>query len=131
MTEKHEVILDFTTDEKEFQLDRKLMKFIFNNLLSNAVKYSPDGGKIGLTIKTNKQYLIIEISDEGIGIPPEDVHKIFDSFYRSKNIGQIKGTGLGLAIVKRAIDLQNGEISVVNKLNKGTIFTVKIPLKVA
>lgn len=95
--------------------------------VSTAVKYSPDGGKIGITINSNKQHLMIEISDEGLGIPAEAVDKIFDSFYRSKNTGMVAGTGLGLAIVKRAVDLHNGVIIVSSKLNIGSSFLVKIP----
>jgi len=127
MTEKHELKLNYNTEEKTFILDRKLMKFIFNNLLSNAIKYSPAGGKIEMTINTDKKNLIIEILDEGIGIPIKDKDKIFDSFYRSKNIETIAGTGLGLAIVKRAVDFHNGSIIVNSELNKGTTFVVKIP----
>lgn len=128
MTANHELKLDYNAEEREFRIDSKLMRFILSNLLSNAVKYSPEGGKIGLTISSDKQNLIIEINDEGIGIPPEEVTRIFDSFYRSKNIGMIPGTGLGLAIVKRAVDLHNGEILVNSELNKGTTFIVKIPI---
>jgi len=131
LTEKHKLELNYIAEEKSFRLDRKLMKFILNNLLSNAAKYSPSGGNIRMTINQDQQQLIIKISDEGIGIPPEEIDKIFDSFYRSKNTGTIEGTGLGLAIVKRAIDLHNGVITVSSELNKGTTFNVKIPLIVA
>jgi PAS domain S-box-containing protein len=130
LTEKHEFRLNYNLEEKEFHLDRKLMRFIFSNLLSNAAKYSPTGGKIEMTINQAQHKLIIEISDEGIGIPTEEVDKIFDSFYRSKNIGTIEGTGLGLAIVKRAVDLNGGEIKVTSKLNKGTTFVVTIPINI-
>jgi signal transduction histidine kinase len=106
------------------------MRFIFSNLLSNAAKYSPEGGKIEMTINQNQQQLIIEICDEGIGIPLEEVDKIFDSFYRTKNTGTIEGTGLGLAIVKRSVNLHGGEIKVKSELNKGTTFTVTIPSNV-
>jgi PAS domain S-box-containing protein len=128
ITEKHELKLNYNLTENIFKLDRKLMRFIFSNLLSNAAKYSPAGGKISMTINKDQQQLLIEISDEGIGIPPEEVSKIFDSFYRSKNTGTIEGTGLGLAIVKRAVDLHHGEITVSSELNKGTTFVVKISI---
>jgi len=62
LTEKHEMILNYNLKDKEFHLDRKLMRFIFNNLLSNSVKYSPAGGKIEIAINQNQQRLIIEIS---------------------------------------------------------------------
>ena len=83
-----------------------------------------------MTTNHDQQQLIIEISDEGIGIPAEEVDKIFDSFYRSKNTGTIEGTGLGLAIVKRAVDLHGGEIKVNSELNKSTRFTITIPINV-
>jgi signal transduction histidine kinase len=130
LTEKHEFRLNYNLEEKEYNLDRKLMRFIFSNLLSNAAKYSPEGGKIEMTINQNQQQLIIEICDEGIGIPLEEVDKIFDSFYRTKNTGTIEGTGLGLAIVKRSVNLHGGEIKVKSELNKGTTFTVTIPSNV-
>jgi len=130
MTENHEFRLNYNLEEKKFHLDRKLMRFIFSNLLSNAAKYSPTGGTISMTINQDQQQLIIEISDQGIGIPPEEVDKIFDSFYRTKNTGTIEGTGLGLAIVKRAVDLHSGDIKVTSKLNKGTTFTVTIPINI-
>ena len=127
MTAQHELKLSYKTSQKKFNLDTKLLKFIFNNMLSNAVKYSPEGGKIGLKISTNKKYLIMEVSDNGIGIATEELGKIFESFYRTKNSGTISGTGLGLAIVKRAVELHNGEITVSSEINKGTTFVIKIP----
>ena len=127
MTAQHELKLSYKTSQKKFNLDIKLLKFIFNNMLSNAVKYSPEGGKVGLKISTNKKYLIMEVSDNGIGIATEELGKIFESFYRTKNSGTIPGTGLGLAIVKRAVELHNGEITVSSRINKGTTFVIKIP----
>jgi signal transduction histidine kinase len=70
-----------------------------------------------------------EIKDEGIGIPIEDLHNIFEPFIRAKNVEEVKGSGLGLSIVKRAVDLQNGKISVTSKLNEGTTFKVILPLR--
>jgi PAS domain S-box-containing protein len=127
-TEKHKIKCEFPSQQKEFWLDKKLMKFIINNLLSNAIKYSPDGGEIGFCISIDETNLLIKVSDEGIGIPAEDIGMIFDPFYRSKNTGLIAGTGLGLAIVKRAVELHNGEIKIMSELDKGTTFIVKIPI---
>lgn len=126
--DNHNLKLNYKSKQKEFVLDPKLMKFIFNNLLSNGIKYSPDGGVVTLNISKDKKHLVIEVSDEGIGIPSEDLDKIFDSFYRTKHGEDIAGTGLGLAIVKRAVELHNGEIKVVSELGKGTTFIVKIPI---
>jgi signal transduction histidine kinase len=128
MTEKHNLNLSFDIEDKKLFLDQKLMRFIFNNLLSNAAKYSPEGGTIDFSISTCNKNLVIKVSDEGIGIPAEEIGKIFDPFYRSKNTEMIEGTGLGLAIVKFAVELHNGEIKVNSEMNKGTTFLVKIPL---
>ncbi len=126
--ENHSVKFSYLSGQKDFLLDPKLMRFVLNNLLSNAIKYSPDGGIIELKISSDKEFLLIEVVDEGIGIPKEDLNKIFDSFYRTKHVEGIAGTGLGLAIVKRAVNLHNGEILVTSEIGKGTTFTVKIPI---
>ena len=128
ITDKHELKFNYKSKQKEFQLDPKLMRFVFNNLLSNAIKYSPQGGDVTLQISSDKEYLCIEVSDEGMGIPPEDLPKIFDAFYRTKAADDIAGTGLGLAILKRSVELHNGEITVDSELGKGTTFAVKIPI---
>lgn len=128
MNDIHEPMFNYTSMKKEFQLDPKLMKFVLNNLLSNAAKYSPQGGKVELNISTDKKHILIEVIDEGIGIPPEDIQKIYDAFYRTKTANEIAGTGLGLAIVKRAVDLHSGEIKVESKLGEGTRFLVQIPI---
>jgi PAS domain S-box-containing protein len=127
----HSIVCHYKSDQSDFILDNQLIKIVINNLLSNAIKFSPNDGKVELNIFTENDNLIIGVSDEGIGIPPEDIDKIFDSFYRAKNIGVVAGVGLGLAIVKRSVELHNGEITVNSELNKGTTFTVKIPLIVA
>jgi PAS domain S-box-containing protein len=129
LTEKHKLKLRCKSAQKEFTLDKKLMSFIFNNLISNAAKYSPWGGTVSVIIFTNEKLLFIKVSDEGIGIPQEEIGKIFESFYRTRNANNFAGNGLGLAIVKRAVELHKGEITVDSELNKGTTFTVKIPIR--
>ncbi|MDP2036874.1 MAG: PAS domain S-box protein, partial [Ignavibacteria bacterium] len=128
MSDKHELKFNYTTERKKFFLDARLLRFILSNMLSNAIKYSPEGGKVELKISSNKEHLIIEVRDEGIGVPVSEVNKIFDSFYRTKNVGTIPGTGLGLTIVKRAVEMHNGEILVFSEINKGTTFSIRIPL---
>jgi PAS domain S-box-containing protein len=128
MTSAHELKYNYRSKHKEFFLDPKLMRFVFNNLLSNAIKFSPDGGIIDLNISVMKNKLLIKVSDHGLGIPKEELENIFDSFYRSKKVSAISGSGLGLAIVKRSVDLHNGEIVVKSELNKGTTFIVTLPL---
>jgi len=110
------------------RLDPRLLKFILYNLLSNAIKYSPEGGKISITVRVQRGYGVFSVSDEGIGIPKADLSKIFEPFSRAENAGVFPGTGLGLSIVKRAVDLHNGTVKVESRVGKGTKVTVKIPL---
>jgi signal transduction histidine kinase len=83
---------------------------------------------IGLELVVSSIQAIFRIQDEGIGIPPEDQERLFESFYRASNAGTIQGTGLGLAIVKKCVDLHQGQITVESKMGVGTTFTVTLPL---
>ncbi|WP_427158921.1 PAS domain S-box protein [Aliinostoc sp. HNIBRCY26] len=122
--------INFTSHEETIEccMDDKLLTHILNNLLSNAIKYSHENSRVEFILKTENEQAIFEIQDSGIGIPPEDIPQLFESFHRAKNVGNIPGTGLGLAIVKKCIDLHQGEIFVKSALGIGTVFTVKISL---
>jgi len=109
-------------------LDEKLLRHILTNLLSNAIKYSPQDSTIQFEVIFQDESVIFEIKDQGIGIPSEDQKKLFESFYRAKNVGKIPGTGLGLAIVKQAVDIHGGKIMVASEVGVGTTIRVKIPL---
>jgi PAS domain S-box-containing protein len=109
-------------------MDEKLLQHIFRNLLSNAIKYSPEGGEIFYELSYQSQEVIFQVRDQGIGIPLGDQQRLFESFYRAKNVGNISGTGLGLAIVKNCVDLHNGKISVISELGVGTTFILSFPL---
>jgi len=103
---------------------------VLNNLLSNAIKYSGEGAKIHVSIFSNPRYHMIGVSDNGMGIPEEDLDHIFDRFYRvdkarSRAMG---GTGLGLAIAKEIMELHKGKIEVKSKVNVGTTFTILLPV---
>lgn len=136
-------------------LDQQLLHGIITNLIVNAIKYSPNGGQISLELECrkpgegdkeaifclspqclfpnskltniNSPSLIIQIRDEGMGIPETELGKIFEMFYRCKNTGKIKGNGLGLTIVKKAVELQGGAIGYESKIGIGTTFTVLLP----
>jgi len=103
---------------------------LFSNLLLNSVKYTPRGGHIELTIKKRMNYIIAEISDSGIGIPRDEIPRIFDEFYRASNVQRdIKsGTGLGLSIVKEIVDNHKGKIKVESEEGVWTKFTVMLPV---
>lgn len=110
-------------------MDEKLLRHILSNLLSNAIKYSPQGGTVVCELACDNGEAIFRIKDQGIGIPQEDIDRLFESFHRATNAGNIHGTGLGLAIVKKFVSLHQGEITVDSQVGVGTTFTVKLPLQ--
>ena len=108
-------------------LDERWFRHIFGNLLSNAIKYSPDGGVVRFEASVHADEVEFVVADQGIGLPQEDIPRLFETFFRASNSGKISGTGLGLSIVKRAVELHGGRISVASELGKGTMFTVVLP----
>ncbi len=102
---------------------------VISNLITNAIRYTPEGGKIHVTLHDEKNYVGFKVSDTGFGIPEEDRDRIFDRFYRVKNekTRYINGTGLGLAIVKAIIEAHHGIITVDSKLDQGSTFSVFLP----
>ncbi|GEN50013.1 two-component system histidine kinase PnpS [Alkalibacterium pelagium] len=120
--------------EKEavvMEIDRDQLKQILINLIGNAVTYTPNKGWIGVTIDRTDHEAVITVSDNGLGIPKESQSRIFERFYRvdkarSRNAG---GTGLGLAIVKWLIENNQGRITLDSEENKGSTFTIWLPLK--
>ena len=109
-------------------MDEKLLRHIFSNLLSNAIKYSPQGGAVYFKLAIEDKVALFQVQDSGIGIPPEDLPRLFESFHRAKNVGKIPGTGLGLAIVKNSVELHGGTLAVESEVGRGTTFTVNLPL---
>jgi PAS domain S-box-containing protein len=123
--------LDVQLQEEELTIiaDRTLIRQIVSNLVSNAIKYSPADSTISMTMQRDGEHAIITIRDQGIGIPLADQEHLFEAFHRADNVGKIKGTGLGLSIAKRAVDMHKGEITFASEEGKGTLFTVRLPLK--
>lgn len=124
-----EIVFDSIDLVKECCLDEDMLRHILTNLLSNAVKYSPDGGKIALSLSKQQNNLVFEVSDNGMGIPEEDRARIFEPFHRAHNVGAIKGSGIGLSIVKEMVSTHGGLINCKSTLGVGTIFTFTIPIK--
>jgi two-component system phosphate regulon sensor histidine kinase PhoR len=110
-------------------VDRRNMEEVFSNLISNAINYTPEGGKVTVAATMESGYLKASVRDTGIGMVPEELGHIFNTFYRIKNDKTrfIIGTGLGLAIVKRIIEGHNGFIRVESKPDCGSTFHVYIP----
>jgi PAS domain S-box-containing protein len=125
----HEILLIDNEGLKkaDILIDEKLGRNIFGNLLSNAIKFSPDAKKITVELVSDKDNIIISITDYGIGILESDLKNIFKPFTRGENVDLIQGTGLGLTIVKEAVDLIGGEINVESSIGNGACFIVKIP----
>ncbi len=115
------------------QADRRSMEEVFTNLVSNAINYSPDGGEVKIAAVSHGDYLEILVQDQGIGIEPEELPKIFDKFYRVKSpqTRQVIGTGLGLSLVKGLIEVHRGTVDVESEVGAGTTFRVKLPTAAA
>lgn len=113
------------------ETDQGKLKRIIINLLSNSIKYTPSQGKIRLVVEKSDEHLTVSVSDSGVGIPEEDQPKVFDKFFRGKNVIKLSpdGTGLGLFIAKSLVEAMGGEIGFSSEEGKGTTFYVKLPLK--
>ncbi len=107
------------------------MELVLANILDNSIKYTPSKGKIGLRLHKEGNTLLLEVEDNGIGIAPADIPKVFDEFYRAENAKAIErdGTGLGLPIVKKLVEKYGGEVNIESKLGQGSKVTIKLPLK--
>lgn len=111
--------------------DKDRIRQIVVNLLANAIAYTPEGGRINISVRNEGENWVLEVADTGVGIPKEDLPRIFERFYRvdkarSRESG---GTGLGLAIVKHLVDVLNGTIEVKSQVGVGTTFKVTFPIK--
>lgn len=126
---KYEIIRDYPINSIWVEIDTDKMTQVIDNIINNAIKYSPDGGKITVSVKTTDTQMILSISDEGLGIPKKDLPKIFDRFYRvdkARSRAQ-GGSGLGLAIAKEIIKQHNGFIWAKSEYGKGSTFTIVLP----
>ena len=126
-----ELNVDFKAELHELKGNRDALKKAIGNLVNNAVRYTNENGMIKIVTTGDKYHLQVEIEDTGIGIPQEDLAKVFDEFYRSVNARKVVtfGTGLGLSLVKKIIEEFGGTVAVKSEENKGTIFTLRIPLQ--
>lgn len=127
----HKINFYNSSDSIKFTTDVKRFKYIIGALLANAVKFSPKGTEIKLAIKENKKSVSITLEDKGIGIPKQDWDNIFQPFRRGENIGVISGLGLGLPIVKNSAESLGGKISFKTVEEKGTLFKINLPKKIA
>ena len=125
------VIVDVPPEVPPIRADRQRLQEALYNLLDNAVKYSPEHGEIRLIARQRDEEIVLNVSDNGIGISEEDLPRIFERFYRvdkARSIESIYGTGLGLAIVKHVAQLHGGRVEAESEINKGTTIRVVLPI---
>ncbi|SIT12615.1 sensor histidine kinase [Belliella pelovolcani] len=131
---KRDVLIRFFYDKSKTFVttaDKDKIFRVCQNLISNAIKYNHDGGEVEVILQTNKSQHSVEVKDNGQGIPPEDLKRIFERFYRvEKSRSREKGgTGLGLAIVKHILEAHHSKIAVSSTLGKGSIFSFSLPVE--
>ncbi|MEE4177101.1 MAG: ATP-binding protein [Bacteroides sp.] len=128
--EKH-ISMFFSAGSQSYELefDPEKTAAVASNLLNNAIKFTPEGGQISMNVFAEEDLLCMEIKDNGIGIPPEKLDKIFDRFYQAddQNTRKEGGAGIGLAITREFVQLMQGSIEVKSSAGVGTVFSVKLP----
>jgi len=129
-TENHRLIVDFPADFPILIADPRWIKQVFRNILENAIKYSIDGGLVVIRGEKKPGNIVVSISDQGIGISPEDLIPLFEKFFRVKDATRfhISGTGLGLPIARAIVEAHGGRIWVESKLGQGTTVFFSLPL---
>lgn len=130
---KHSFRIELDENLPAVRADRDRLVQIFNNIIGNAIKYSTKGGTITITAHLSSDdpnFVQVDVIDQGVGIPKEELPKVFEKFYRVKAVHtkEIKGTGLGLAITKSLIELQSGRVWVTSELGQGSTFSFTLPI---
>lgn len=124
-----DIIVECHNNKIFIEVDSARVKQVLHNIISNAIKYNTEKGQIRIVTANHGKYIEVQISDSGIGIPEEDMGRIFERFYRvdKARSGKMRGTGLGLAIAKEIMELHGGEIWIASKLGVGTTVTMYFP----
>ena len=126
-TEKN-IDLDINLEEINYLGNEELLAQVWQNIIGNALKFTNPNGKIKVFMESNDKYIVIDIIDNGIGIDEATQARIFEKFYQGDKSHTIKGNGLGLALSKQIIELHNGFISVSSQKDKGSKFTISLPV---
>lgn len=128
LSRNHRIMLDLSALPDVIEADGKLLRQVFSNLLSNAVKYSPDGEHVWVAGRTEGDHVVIDVRDEGVGIPEDELPKLFGRFFRASTSSGIAGTGIGLNFVKQLVEMHDGSIGVTTEAGHGSVFSVRLPV---
>jgi len=128
LTPDRQIELDIDDVTENIVGDRKKLHHVFSNLISNAIKYSPEGQFVRVIGRSEEAGIVIAVQDQGIGVPAEEVPKLFERFFRASTAAGIIGTGYGLSIVKQFVTMHGGAIDVTSIENEGSTFTVRLPI---
>ena len=127
---RHHVELDVAANLPMLQVDAVLLEQALFNILDNAAKYTPQGSKVRIQIWRDDNFTQLQILDEGEGIPPDDLERIFDKFHRVNKGDSVRpGTGLGLAISRGFVEAMHGTVAAANRTDRsGAVFTIRLPI---
>lgn len=114
----------------EVLVDRNRMRQVFANLLDNALKYTPENGRVTISVRDDLEWAVVRFRDSGIGIPPEEHGKIWTRLYRGDKSRSQRGLGLGLSLVKAVVEMHQGKVTVASAMGEGAEFEVKLPKKI-
>jgi signal transduction histidine kinase len=129
-TDRHRICVETDGSPLVGLWDAPRLERVAGNLISNAIKYSPGGGEIVVALRHEAPaWAVLEVRDQGMGIPAADLPRIFEQFARASNVGRTSGTGVGLAVVRQIVDLHGGSIAVQSTQGTGSTFTVRLPLQ--
>jgi signal transduction histidine kinase len=129
---RQRIAIDVPDEAREASVDSAKLHDVMRNLVENAVHYSPDGAQVQITAARDAGAYTITVADSGPGIPPEDLTRVFERFYRvDKSRSRPGGTGLGLAIVKHLVELHGGTVRATNRPGGGAAVTITLPISAA
>ncbi|MGB1253199.1 MAG: sensor histidine kinase [Candidatus Promineifilaceae bacterium] len=123
-----QVEIKIPADLPDVLADAQRVRQVLTNLLHNATKFTPDNGRIRINASKNDSEIMVSVRDSGVGIPEEDLPRVFERFYKTDRSRNSGGTGLGLAIAKHIVQAHGGDIWVTSKINRGSVFYFTLPI---